>query len=40
MPLKNPYAGRPEQEVAEEIFKKVMDWKSRSIALGEWQKSL
>jgi hypothetical protein len=40
MPLKNPYDGRPEQEVAEEIFKKVMDWKSRSMALGEWQKSL
>jgi hypothetical protein len=40
MLLKDPYAGRPEQEVAEEIFKKVMDWKSRSIALGEWQKSL
>jgi hypothetical protein len=40
MPLKSPYTGRPEQEVAEEIFKKVMDWKSRSMSLGEWQKSL
>jgi hypothetical protein len=27
LPLKSPYAGRPEQEVAEEIFNKVMDMK-------------
>lgn len=40
MPLKSSYAGRPEQEVVEEIFNKVMDWKSRSMSLGEWQKSI